>query len=345
MSDGILLGIGNPLLDISANTGMDLMNKYGLKPASACLAEEKHLPIYQEMVDNFDVDYIAGGATQNAIRVAQWHLNFPGTSFLGCVGKDKFGAQLKEAASKDGVNVQYMEVDSNPTGTCAVLIADKERSLCANIGACNDYDPAHLDKPEIKALVDKAQFFYIASFFVTASQESVAKLAKHAAENNKVFSMNLSAPFLMEVPPFLASINANIPYCDIVFANETEAEAFGKSQGWETTDIAEIASKLQALPKINDKRERLVIFTQGKDPTIVASGGGKVTKFDVPPVPEAEILDTNGAGDSFVGGFLSQYVQGRSLEEAVRCGHYSAGEIIRRSGCELPAENKFKPAE
>ena len=39
---------------------------------SAILAEEKHLPLYKELVDSYKVQYIAGGATQNAIRVAQW---------------------------------------------------------------------------------------------------------------------------------------------------------------------------------------------------------------------------------------------------------------------------------
>ena len=30
------------------------------------------------------------------------------------------------------------------------------------------------------------------------------------------------------------------------------------------------------------------------------------------------IVDTNGAGDAFVGGFLAQYVQNRPLDVAVR---------------------------
>ena len=34
----------------------------------------------QELVDNFKVEYIAGGATQNAIRVAQWMLQVPGAA-------------------------------------------------------------------------------------------------------------------------------------------------------------------------------------------------------------------------------------------------------------------------
>lgn len=44
-SEGALLGIGNPLLDISAVVDEALLTKYGLKPDDAILAEEKHMPL------------------------------------------------------------------------------------------------------------------------------------------------------------------------------------------------------------------------------------------------------------------------------------------------------------
>lgn len=44
-SEGILLGCGNPLLDISANVDEAFLIKYGLKPDDAILAEEKHTPM------------------------------------------------------------------------------------------------------------------------------------------------------------------------------------------------------------------------------------------------------------------------------------------------------------
>merc|ERR1719473_2089802 len=49
-----------------------------------------------------NVKYIAGGATQNSIRVAQWMLQEAGkTAYMGCVGKDENGEKLKAAAAKD----------------------------------------------------------------------------------------------------------------------------------------------------------------------------------------------------------------------------------------------------
>ena len=66
-----MVGLGNPLLDISANVDEDFLSKYDMKPNNAILAEEKHKPLYDEMVKKYKVDYIPGGATQNTLRVAQ----------------------------------------------------------------------------------------------------------------------------------------------------------------------------------------------------------------------------------------------------------------------------------
>ena len=41
---------------------------------------------------------------------------------------------------------------------------------------------------------------------------------------------------------------------------------------FQTEDIKEIALKAAALDKVNKNRERIVVFTQGADVTIVASG-------------------------------------------------------------------------
>jgi adenosine kinase len=60
----------------------------------------------QELAAMPNVDYIAGGATQNSIRVAQWMLQMPGaSSYMGCIGDDEFGRKMSETASKDGVQV------------------------------------------------------------------------------------------------------------------------------------------------------------------------------------------------------------------------------------------------
>ena len=132
--------MGNPLLDISAVVPTEFLDKYDLKLNNAVLAEEKHAPMYDDMVKNFDVEYIAGGATQNSIRVAQWMLGAPkSAAYMGCVGKDAFADEMVKCCEAEGVHVNYMVDEATPTGTCGVLVNGGERSLCAALNAANNY--------------------------------------------------------------------------------------------------------------------------------------------------------------------------------------------------------------
>jgi len=93
----------------------------------------------------------------------------------------------------------------------------------------------------------------------------------------------------------------------------------------QTTDLAEIATKLAASKKLAS-RPRLVVITQGSESTIVASStsssASPSTKvYPVSAMKDDEIVDTNGAGDAFAGGFLGAYILGKSVEQSVEVGH------------------------
>jgi len=338
--DRALFGICNPLLDISANVPSDLVTKYGAAFGSAIMAEEKHLPVYDEIVKNYNVEYIAGGATQNVFRVYQWLLqqNTPAATFLGCVGNDDFGKQLKENAEKDGLHIEYQVDEKAPTGTCAVLVVGKERSLIANLGAANNYSKDHFHSDKVQELFKKANFYYFSGFFVTVQPDVMVEVGKHAAETNKVFSLNLSAPFVIQF--FKDKLTAILPYTDYLFGNEDEAKVFAESNGWETKDVAEIAAKASLLEKANDKRKRYVVFTQGPE-SVVVGYEGKVQSYPVNKIDSDLIVDTNGAGDAFCGGFLAGLVQGKEVKECVRAGVYTSSTIIQHSGCTFPAKPDF----
>jgi adenosine kinase len=54
-----------------------MLEKYGLKPNDAILAEEKHMGLYEDLLQNHDAKLIAGGAAQNTARGAQVCLRLP----------------------------------------------------------------------------------------------------------------------------------------------------------------------------------------------------------------------------------------------------------------------------
>lgn len=259
---------------------------------------------------------------------------------MGCVGMDKYSKILEDRARADGLNVRYQYTQKEPTGTCAVLITGNERSLCANLAAATCFSLSHIEETENKNLIEIAEYIYVSGFFLTVSPETIQVIAKHAFEKNKIFIMNLSAPFLCEYykKPMLAAL----PYVDILFGNEVEADAFAKANDFQTTNRKEIALKLSQMEKINRKRQRIVIITQGPDNILVVKDN-VIKEFAAMRLPEEKVVDTNGAGDAFVGGFLAQFVQGRSIEVCVRCGIWAATQILQRSGCTYEGKPNFTP--
>ena len=122
--DIVFLGMGNPLLDMSVVCDDAELNKWGAKLGDAMLADpDKHGPMYKDLVAKYDVEYIAGGATQNSIRVAATLLKNTSVNcgYIGCIGKDAFGAQLKKSVSEAGVRAFYLEDEKTPTGTLLFL--------------------------------------------------------------------------------------------------------------------------------------------------------------------------------------------------------------------------------
>ncbi|KAL1123504.1 hypothetical protein AAG570_002582 [Ranatra chinensis] len=337
----MLLGMGNPLLDMSAVVNEDLLVKYGMKPNDAILAADKHMPLYTELVDKYSVEYIAGGSSQNSLRVAQWILEKPKVAVLiGCVGRDDYSKILEKKAMGDGVCVKYQYTDDKPTGTCAVLITKNgtNRSLCANLAAAELFTIDHIRRPDVRQAIEQAEVYYSSGFFLTVSIETIVEIAQIALKRDKIFMMNLSAPFLSQF--YKENMMRAMPYVDILFGNETEALTFAREHNFDTEDMHKVALKIAALPKQNPDRQRIVVITQGSDPVIVVEGG-KCREFPVVFLPSEKVVDTNGAGDAFVGGFMAQLVKRRPIETCIKCAIWTATQIVQRSGCTFSGKPEF----
>lgn len=93
-----------------------------------------------------------------------------------------------------------------------------------------------------------------------------------------------------------------------------------------------MAKALAAAPKSNASRPRTVIITQGPHSTIMAQSDsdGAPKVYPVTPLKDEDIVDTNGAGDAFAGGFLGAYVLGKDLDVAIEAGHKMGSMCVQQ---------------
>merc|ERR1712226_332372 len=199
-----------------------------------------------------------------------------------------------------------------------------------------NYKASHCQEAANWSIVKGAKIIYSAGFFVTVSPESIKLAAQETVKNGAMYCMNLSAPFLMQVPPFKACFVETMPYVDFLFGNETEARTWAETEGWDTQDVRFIATRLSLIPSAKG-RKRTVVITQGAEPTIVAIKG-HITEHPIVNLPKEKLVDTNGAGDAYVGGFLAGLAKELPIDKCSSSGAYAASVVVQRSGCTLPSE-------
>jgi adenosine kinase len=223
----------NPLLDISIDDeDASVLGKYKLQAGHAVLASDEQMPLFDEAYKREGRLLIPGGSALNSARACGWTFQKAGSGvagYMGAIGKDERGATLTDAVKASNVQGYFQHVDGTETGACAVVIHGKERALCAYLGAAVKFSTDFLEENMEK--VNLAQSIYATGFFITSNAAALRKVADHCAEHNKVFGFNLSAAFVVQF--YADDVKYAIEHADIVFGNEDECDAFGKSVGIE----------------------------------------------------------------------------------------------------------------
>jgi len=141
--------IGNPLLDISCELkDNSLLEKYNLQKGQASLATPEVMPIYDELWNTPGREAIPGGSALNSARATNFMLKGLGNegrvTYFGSIGNDDKGEVLQKDLSDNGITGNFHKDDTNPTGTCGVIVVDQDRTLVANLAAACNYSIDHL---------------------------------------------------------------------------------------------------------------------------------------------------------------------------------------------------------
>lgn len=234
-----------------------------------------------------------GGAPANA-AVAAARLG-AGVAFIGKVGQDHFGAMLRKTLADNGVDVSALAVQADVPTTLAVVTVDEtgERSFSFYRNPGADLCLRESDLPA--ALLSSTRFLHFGSVSLTADPARAATLAAvraaRAAGAIITYDPNYRANLWPDETTAVQWMRAPLGLVDVLKISDEELPLLTG-----TTDPAEGARALQA------HGIRLVLITLGANGVYYRHGEdcGTVPGFGV------KVADTNGAGDTFFGAFLSR---------------------------------------
>ena len=148
-------------------------------------------------------------------------------------------------------------------------------------------------------------------------EETAADLLARADEAGATTSLDVNYRSKVWPPEEAGSVLTDLfPHVDVLLTAKRDAENLFDRTG----SAVEIASSLT-----DDYGFDVTVVTQGAKGAVAATAG---EQFDQPAY-EATDAHPVGSGDSFVGGFLSQYVTGEPIPEALRWG--AATAALKRS--------------
>lgn len=254
---------------------------------------------------------------------------------VGCIGDDDFGKILQAKSKEAGLQTNFHVSCHKPSGRCACIIHGPHRSLVAFLDAANDFRPEHLDKTIEEEIIRSADILYITGFFYGVSCEAVRKILNLKSGATLVF--NLSATFVCDLITsqdfdlIFGSINILIGNSDEFFT--LYLKHLSTEINYSTEEMARFMSI--KFPKL------CVMITQGGDPIIIGKNGS-VEKIPVPSIPSNLIVDTNGAGDAFVGGLLGSLERGLGMTLGIKVGCFLASRVIKHTGIKLPSKYELQ---
>lgn len=234
----------------------------------------------------------AGGAPANVITAS--HKNGSPSYFIGQVGDDGFGNFLVEKLKGHGLNTDYILKTRKAPTTLAFVTLDKtgERDFIfyRNPGADQLYSKDRLPTDLLKASI----FHYCSvSLDDYPIKEAHLEAIKIVRESNGFISFDPNLRFSLwnDLEKYKRIINEFIPLNDLIKVSDDELEFITGSSNIEV-----------AIKKLFIGNVRYVILTMG------SKGSRLYFKDNFVEVKgfKVETLDTTGAGDAFIGTFLSE---------------------------------------
>ena len=249
----------------------------------------------------------ACGAARLGLRVA----------FGGVVGDDQFGRFMLEAMAARGIDVAACTVDAaRPTGATVILSSGRDRAMLTAVGTIGALDVSKVPA----ALVARARHVHLGAYFLQGGAGDGAGGGGGGGRLPAFFAaaraQGITTSFDTNWDPterWDGGVAEMLRSCDVFLPNALEARRISGKD-----DVEDAARELVRIGGIGRPDGGPIVAVKLGSQGALAVGPG-TPLVRVPAMPVG-VVDTTGAGDSFNAGFLRAWLDGGSIEDALRLG-------------------------
>lgn len=235
----------------------------------------------------------------NPVNVAVYIKRMNGdSSYTGVVGTDDYGKFMIEAITAKGVDVTHLKIFDGKTAITHVEIKNGDRIL-------GNYEEGVM--ADFKLTEEDIDFLCKHDLVITGTWGMV----EH--ELYKIKASGTLVAFDFADVPSHEILQKALPYVDYAFFSDD------RKSDEELHDF---------MRDIKSKGPSVVVVTRGRKGSI-AYNGMEFTKYGI---IECEVIDSMGAGDSYIAGFLMGLLDGESIVECMKKGALSSSITIGYRG-------------
>ena len=249
------------------------------------------------------MELTVGGMMNTAAALSRLGLK---VGLISETGTDIWGNIIAEKMREEGVDPQFLQVHQGPYPQITVAINYQNDRSFVSYAAKHRQDAY---KEHLTRMVRQSE----ARIYHFSAQREYIEAIREAKKLNKRISLDVAWDEDWLKNPELRSI---IGLADIFLPNWKEAEVItGKSDPYEALEeLAQLAP--------------VVVVKMGERGAI-CKAGGKVYSTEA---FAANVVDSTGAGDCFVAGFLYGWLQNRSIEECLKSASYCGSKCVEAVG-------------
>lgn len=233
---------------------------------------------------------------------------------IGTLGGDEAGSRVLSTLRDAGVDVAHLKRSELPTASSIVLVnPNGARALLHRPGASHE---AFVEPVEFTAeLTNGCSRFHLANVYaLPALRAHAGELVASAQRAGMPVSIDTGWDARGE---WMAVLEPCLPHTDLLFVNEDEArELSGQSH------------PIQAARALQDRGVVNVVVKLGAAGCVLFLGAESIAS----PAFQVPVVDTTGAGDCFVGGFLAALQRGLSHSDAAHFANAVGALSVQKMG-------------